>query len=78
MSPQKKTAGGGGISSGSGPNRKPKGAPGQKESVATAEQSNPQNSTANKKHNIANVNNNTSIDQLKTEKEKPHVKVSTS
>lgn len=80
MSPQKKTAGGGGgTTTTGGQNRKAKGASGQKESNASAEQHNPQNSTANsKKHNIANsnVNNNNSTDQLKTEKEKPHAKVS--
>jgi uncharacterized FlaG/YvyC family protein len=76
MSPQKKTGGG----TTGGQNRKgAKGVAGQKEtsSVANAEQNNLQNSTANsKKHNIANVNNNISNDQSKTEKEKPHAKVS--
>ena len=78
MSPQKKTAvtaSGGGIS-GNGSARKSKGTQKENASVATTiEQNNPQNLTA-KKHNIANSNvNNNSIDQVKTEKEKPHAKV---
>ena len=70
MSPQQKASGGGSRKSGKGA--------GQKDStVAAAEQSNNQNSTTNKKHNNASSNvNNTNIDQSKTEKEKPHIKVS--
>lgn len=73
MSPQQK------ASSGGGSRKSGKGA-GQKDSstVAAAEQSNNnQTSTTNKKHNNVSSNvNNTNIDQSKTEKEKPHIKVS--
>ncbi|KAG5678980.1 hypothetical protein PVAND_008594 [Polypedilum vanderplanki] len=73
MSPQQKSSGGGGGRKSGG-----KAATGQKDSVA-ADQSNGQNTTNNKKHNNASstnstVNNNNNIDQVKTEKEKPHVK----
>jgi len=71
MSPQQKASGGGSRKSGKGA--------GQKDSTVAAEQSNNQNSTTNKKHNNASSNvNNTNIDQSKTEKEKPHIKVSNS
>lgn len=73
MSPQQKTGGGSRKTSGKGAGG------GQKDSAATvAEQSNTQNSTNNKKHtNVSStVNNNNNIDQGKTEKEKPHIKVS--
>lgn len=74
MSTQQKSGGGG---------RKTKSSSGAKDGVgvAVSEQNNNQTQTNSKKHNNVNakdtVNNNTA-DQPKTEKEKPHVKVSVS
>lgn len=68
MSPQQKTGG--------GSRKAGKGGAGQKDSTVAAEQSNNQTSTNNKKHTNASSNVNNNIDQGKTEKEKPHTKVS--
>lgn len=71
MSTQQKSSGGGRKSKTSGA--------GQKDGVAMGEQNNNQTQNNSKKHNNVNAKdavNNNSSDQPKTEKEKPHVKVS--
>jgi hypothetical protein len=73
MSTQQKSSGGGRKNKSAGAGQKDGG-------VALSEQNN-NSQISSKKHNNVNakdaVNNNTAADQSKTEKEKPHVKVST-
>ena len=72
MSTQQKSSGGGRKNKSSGA--------GQKDGGVAVEQNNNNSQISSKKHNNVNAkdaaNNNTAADQSKTEKEKPHVKVS--
>lgn len=74
MSTQQKASGGGG-------GRKTKSGPKDIGGVGVSEQNNNQTPISGKKHNNVNAkdavnNNNTAAEPTKTEKEKPHVKVS--